>query len=272
MRNKCQVKIINFLFVSFVLIKCQAPDCDSYSDQQLSEFELTLDVRPSFTPNVSYKLKKFPGGCELNNIVYQLNCTDSILAKYFVDLENVISKNMKRELDSTDSGWLDGTTSSIRLKYLDSSNIFEFDNSGENEILNDFIPPIYNIIHYLSNTGNSELKMTIEDFENFELSEESVVRYPIRLVSEQPRKYRLYRRVYYCCYEEVIELFNSFPDDQLTYIEVSRFYSINRNDRFYDAFVNDIVSRKNIRWIVENESKQELIDLGIPRRNMVTPD
>lgn len=241
--------------------------------QPITDFEVSLNVRPSFSPSISYSIKKSLDTCNINGVIYILEKEDSLLLGYFAELEKIISENFHKKEYKEDNGiWTDGTTSTITVKLKKSTREFNFDNSGKNSLLKKFIPPLYNIIHYLNKTKKSKFKLTELELRALELSEETVIDFPIRMVSKNPLKYRLYGRVYYCCYKQVNDLFDNFPKDKLTYIEISRFYSINRFDEFYKIFTDDIAKRKNIRWIVPAENKDELISLGLPKENIINKD
>jgi hypothetical protein len=233
------------------------------------EYELNLNVRPSFSPHISYTIKKTDNKCSINDIVYSFDKDDNLLIEYFAELEEVISQNFNKVEYKEDHGmWTDGTPATITITLNDSTREFEFDNSGKNSLLSKFVPPIYSIIHYLNDSKVSKFKLTNEALDAFEQSEETVINFPIRKLSSDPLKYRLYGRVYTCCYEDVEKLFNSFPQDEITYIEVSRFYTINSHDEFYVMLRDDFSKRANIRWIVNEGQINELTSLGIPRKNI----
>lgn len=235
------------------------------------EYEVELNVRPSFTPEINYKIRKSGSFCRINNLKYKIESEDSLLSRYFSELGEIISENFNINDYHEDHGlWTDGTPATISVTLNDSTRVFDFDNSGKNTLLNKFIPPLYNIIHYLNASPRSEFKMSDDELRSFEQSEETVIDFPIRKVSQKPPAYRLYGRVYYCCYKQVYELFDTFDKEQITYIEVSKFYSINRNDEFYKIFVGDIAKRDNLRWLVYDKNKAELISLGIPEENVIS--
>lgn len=244
-------------------------DIRQSKEQQTPDYEINLNVRPSFSPYISYTIKKFEDKCSVNNIDYVLDKKDFLLNEYFAELENVISESFDKKEYKEDHGlWTDGTSVTITVTLNDSTREFAFDNSGKNSLLNKFVPPIYNIIHYLNDSKDSKFKLHDQELDAFEQSEETVVDFPIRKLSENPLKYRLYGRVYTCCYEEVQRLFNGFPNNKITSIEVSRFYSINSHDKFYKILRDDIAKRKNIRWIVSEHQIDELTSVGIPRKNI----
>ncbi len=238
-------------------------------EQQTLDYEINLNVRPSFSPHISYTIKKFEGKCSVNDIDYIIDKKDFLLSEYFTELENVISESFHKKEYQEDHGlWTDGTPVTITVTLNDSTREFAFDNSGKNSLLSKFVPPIYSIIHYLNDSEDSKFKLTDQELDAFEQSEETVIDFPIRKLSEKPLKYRLYGRVYTCCYEEVQRLFNDFPNDKITYIEVSRFYNINSHDEFYVILRDDISKRENIRWIVSEHQIEELTALSIPRENI----
>jgi hypothetical protein len=264
----------HILLLIILAFGCQPKSTESNELQEERaslEYEVNLNVRPSFSPNINYKIKKSDSICGINDITYNIKNEDSLLSGYFNELEEIISENFNKQDYQEDHGlWTDGTPATISVALNDSTRVFKFDNSGKNTLLNKFIPPLYNIIHYLNSSPSSNIKMTNDELQAFEQSEETVIDFPIRKVSQQPLTYRLYGRVYYCCYEQVHELFNSFDKEKITYVEVSKFYSINSHDKFYRIFVDDIAKRDNVRWIVNDRNKAELISLGVPEENMIS--
>jgi len=254
----------------FLITACQQKrgDLESTKKGQTLDYEMNLNVRPSFSPHISYTINKFDGKCSINDIDYSFDEDDSLLTKYFAELEKVVSESFHKKEYKEDHGlWTDGTPVTITVTLNGSTRAFAFDNSGKNSLLNKFVPPIYSIIHYLNDNEDSKFKLTEQELDAFEQSEQTVVNFPIRKLSESPLKYRLYGRVYTCCYEEVQRLFNKFPSDKITYIEVSRFYNINSHDEFYVILRDDISKRENIRWVAGKHQIEELIALGIPIDN-----
>jgi hypothetical protein len=259
------------LILLFLVIGChQKSDDVGQNKEQTFDYEINLNVRPSFSPHISYTIRKSDDKCSINNIDHYFDKKNVLLTEYFTELEDVIFENFYKKEYKEDHGmWTDGTPVTITVALNDSTREFAFDNSGKNSLLNKFVPPIYNIIHYLNASEDSKFKLTAEELDAFEQSEQTVVDFPIRKISEEPLKYRLYGRVYTCCYEEVQGLFNSFPRDKVTSVEVSRFYTINSHDEFYVVLRDDISKRENVRWIVSEHQIEELTALGIPRKNII---
>lgn len=257
-----------------ILTGCQLKTADNggqTNGQQTFDYEVKLNVRPSFSPEITYTIKKGGHTCSINDIEYQIEKEDVLLQEYFTQLDDVISKNFdKKDYQEDHGSWTDGTPVTITVKQDSSSREFRFDNSGKNSLLNKFIPPIYSIIHYLNDSEKSKFKLTDQELSAFEQSEETVVDFPIRKLSEDPLRYRLYGRVYTCCYEQVQNLFNDFPKDKITYVEIGPYYTINQYDEFYKIFTDDIVKRGNIKWIVCEDNVEELTSLGLPKNNMTT--
>jgi hypothetical protein len=267
------MKMFRLLFVAFCLAGCnqKSGDVGQTTEQQKIDYEVNLNVRPSFSPHVSYTIKKSHDKCSVNDIDYLFDKKDFLLTQYFRELESVISDCFHKRQFIEDHGvWTDGTPVTITVTLNDSTREFAFDNSGKNSLLNKFVPPIYSIIHYLNDNEDSKFKLTNQELDAFEQSEQTVVDFPIRKLSDDPLKYRLYGRVYKCCYEEVHRLFNNLPGDKMTYIEVSRYYTLNSHDEFYVMLRDDISKRKNIRWIVSDEQIGEFTSLGIPRKNITS--
>jgi hypothetical protein len=264
------MKNYKLIFLLMLLTCCQPKKTDNGGqlvELKTLDYELNLNVRPSFSPEVTYRVKMSGHTCSINDIEYRIETEDGLLKWYINELNEVISKNFNRKDYEEDHGsWIDGTPVTITVTLKDSTREFKFDNSGKNSLLNKFVPPIYSIIHYLNESDKSKFKMSGTELSSFEKSEESVIDFPIRKISDNPLKYRLYGRVYYYCYEQVQGLFNDFPKDKITYVEVSPYYTINRNDEFYKIFRGDIVKRENIRWIVNKDNVEEMTSLGIPKK------
>lgn len=260
------------LIILFLAIGChQKSDDVGQVKEQTLDYEIKLNVRPSFSQHISYTIKKSKGKCSINDIDYSFDKMDFLLTEYFAELEDVISESFHKKEYKEDHGmWTDGTPVTITVTLNDSTREFAFDNSGKNSLLNKLVPPIYSIIHYLNDSEDSKFKLTDQELDAFEESEESVVDFPIRKLSDDPLKYRLYGRVYECCFEEVRGLFDGFPKDNITYIEVSRYYTINSHDTFYVMLRDDIAKRENIRWIVNKDQVDELTSLGIPENNITS--
>jgi len=269
--NNGQMRLYRLLLLFLVIGCSQKSDDLGHAKVLTLEYELSLNVRPSFSPQISYTIKKSNGKCSINDIDYSFGKNDLLLTEYFAELEDIISESFNKKEYKEDHGmWTDGTPATITITLNNSTRKFEFDNSGKNSLLNKFVPPIYSIIHYLNDSKDSKFKLHDEALDAFEQSEETVVNFPIRKLSDDPLKYRLYGRVYTCCYEEVQRLINSFPRDKITYIEVSRFYTINSHDEFYVMLHDDISKRGNIRWIVDEHKIEELTSLGVPRQNIAS--
>lgn len=260
------------IIIPFLVIGChQKSDDVGQAKEQTLDYEINLNVRPSFSPHISYTIKKSKGKCSINDIDYSFEKKDFLLTEYFAELEDVISESFHKKEYKEDHGmWTDGTPVTITVTLNDSTREFAFDNSGKNSLLRKFVPPIYSIIHYLNDSKDSKFKLTDQEHDAFEESEESVIDFPIIKLSDDPLKYRLYGRVYECCFEEVRGLFDGFPKDNITYIEVSRFYTINSHDTFYAILRDEIAKRENIRWIVNEQQIDELTSLGIPRKNITS--
>lgn len=266
------MKIHKQILLLFLLTCCQPKSTDNGGQSielKTLDYELNLNVRPSFSPEVTYTVKMSGQTCSINNIEYRIENEDGLLKSYINELNDVISKNFDKKDYQEDHGlWTDGTPVTITVTMNDSTREFKFDNSGKNSLLNKFVPPLYSIIHYINESDKSKFKMTDTELSAFEESEETVIDFPIRKLSENPLKYRLYGRVYTCCYEQVHGLFNDFPKDKITYVEISRYYTINLYDEFYKIFTDDIAKRENIRWIVNKYNVEEMTSLGIPKKNM----
>ena len=238
----------------------------SLTAQDSLRYKLTLNVRPSFSAEVTYSIKKDGDLLKVNGADYKILAKDSLLAKYFVELDKVLLDAFNMSSYQEDHGiWTDGTRTTITAKLNGVKRIFEFDNSGRNTLLNHFVPPLYSIIHYLHKDAHSDFKLSEEELRDFEASENTVIMKPIRKLSEKPLKYRLYSRVFQYSLEETIALFDSFPNDTTTYIEVGNFYDLIPGDRFYKYFESELVNRPNIRWLVPAKKYDWLIALGLPK-------
>ena len=62
--------------------------------EQISmEYEVELNVRPSFTPEINYKIRKSGLFCSINNLKYKIESEDPLLSRYFSELDEIISEN-----------------------------------------------------------------------------------------------------------------------------------------------------------------------------------
>ncbi len=267
------MKTIVPILLTFLVTACQLKNEGRYNGMEGSKslpYEVILDVRPSFTSNVLYTIKKQGDTCYINGESFAIENEDAQLQVYFSELGKVIAEHFHKKEYKEDHGrWTDGTPVTITIILNKKARVFEFDNSGKNSLLNKLVPPLYSIVHYVNKSDHSKFKLTEDALLALELSEATVIDFPIRKLASKPLKYRLYGRVYSCCIKEVHALLDSFDKDEICYIEVSRQYSINSHDEFHDIFVEHIAKSSNLRWIIDFEQKSTFLKLGVPEEYMI---
>jgi hypothetical protein len=103
----------HILLLIILAFGCQPKSTESNELQEERaslEYEVNLNVRPSFSPNINYKIKKSDSICGINDITYNIKNEDSLLSGYFNELEEIISENFNKQDYQEDHGlWTDGT-------------------------------------------------------------------------------------------------------------------------------------------------------------------
>jgi hypothetical protein len=90
----------HILLLIILAFGCQPKSTESNELQEERaslEYEVNLNVRPSFSPNINYKIKKSDSICGINDITYNIKNEDSLLSGYFNELEEIISENFNKQ-------------------------------------------------------------------------------------------------------------------------------------------------------------------------------
>jgi hypothetical protein len=260
-----------------IFILCLLPILDSDAQTDTS-FVLDLDINVWMLPTQTYRLVYLGEKCFVNGIKYNFRDKDSLLSRYFDNLETILGDYSYRRLGNysySKNGkmtgmWTDGSrTKGIVVMNGDKKEFnFHSGNSDYDSLQIEMMNTFFNIMFYLTENEKFAKKFTDENRYYLEHMETSCTRNAMRKVKESPLRYKLFERVYTFNCEQVVAIFDSFPKDEPVDVEIGRFFNLNIHDKFYEIFKMDISKRENINWIVYQNNKDYLLSIGLQEKKV----
>ncbi|MBI1286172.1 MAG: hypothetical protein GC178_01195 [Flavobacteriales bacterium] len=244
----------------------------SATGQTPADFSVHMKVNPSFGNTVEMIIEYDGRICSVNGNPHLLDSTDNLLRSHLNSLRVTAEKLIvEGNLKMSNRVWGDGTATKIDV-LKDGKTVhtgFHSGNSNDDPLINEIVSAAYNVVYDMIADHSTSLKPSDGELYDLEYSECHVIRSPIRKVSDQPLRYRWYGWVNSPETEEVLKVFNSFPENETVTIEVGRFVQFYRKGEFARIFSKELSKKPNIRWIVCEENKGMLLGYGIPKKNII---
>lgn len=253
--------------------------------QILKEYTLELTFETSIISKIEnigtthkWTLTRADSSCTLNNIEYRFEQKDSLLRNYFVQLDRILSLYKFHQLSNNSivngvqtGMWIDGTMTYGNLIFNNSSIKFSFHSGNINfdSIQIKLLDNFFNIVYFLYNQPIIKEKILRGNVVMLDIDETSAGSSSFREVSENPLKYRLCRRVYDKEFSTVMIILSSLPKNQPVFIEVGESFEYEKSDLFISHFKEFIQSPNRIIWKASENTRHQLIALGVKRKNIV---
>ena len=246
------------------------------------EFETNYTIESnsgeSQSLNHIYRIEKFETSCVYNELEYEFLKNDTLLFRYFRELENIFKQpDFYRNFNKTcpklwdDITYSDGTRTTFRFK-SDSIDIKWGARNGicnSNSLYDNILQSFFNIALYVINQPASKGKISPFKLYVLEDDEGSSCSTSLRLIRYNPLTYRLIGRIYENEYQEVLRQLNCLSKENKTYIEVSGSYHTKETDSFYPLFKEFLKAPNKIIWIPQGDRiAVELKSMGVKKKNM----
>lgn len=280
-RQKIHMKQHYILFVFFLLGQfsfAQKKPQFTFDLEFETNHTIESNTGESQSLNHIYRIEKFETSCVYNELEYEFLKKDTLLFRYFRELENIFRQpDFYRNFNKTcpklldDITYSDGTRTTFRFK-ADSIDIKLCVRNGicnSNSLYDNILQGFFNIALYVINQPVSKGKISPFKIYVLEDDEGSLCSTSLRLIRYNPPTYRLIGRIYESEYQKVLSQLNGLSKEKKTYIEVSESYHTKETDSFYTLFKEFLKAPNKIIWIPQGDRiALELKSMGVKKKNM----